>query len=135
MARTRTRWYEKHGISKERYIELKNVCLQYDQYKRKDRELRLGDYCRRGGNQAYSLPDPTGREAARNADSVYARKMRIIERAANEACGPLACAMLRHVTTGCSMEMTSAPCGRRQFFQLRREFFAILDRLWDECMF
>ena len=132
MGRTRTRWYEKREISKERYLELKNVCLQYEQYRRQDWRLRNGDLRVCGGNQAYAQPDPTGRAAARNADSVYAKKMRAIERAAEESCGPLAWHMLAHVTTGRPVESLDAPCGRRQFFKLRREFFIALDRIWEE---
>lgn len=135
MGRTRTKWFEKHGISKERYLELRSICMQYDQYRRKDWELRMGDAPKRSGNRVYSgTPDPTGHEAARRADSLPARKMRAIERAAEESCGAFAWAILENVTHGKPMETIDAPHGLRQMYQLRREFFAALDRIWDEMI-
>lgn len=134
MAKIRTVWYEKHGISRMRYQELVLICRRYPEYRAEDLRIRRGEIDRReGGNEtARGTPDPTGNRAVRWADSRPRRKMRAIERAAEEACGCFARMMLDHVTAGRPVEAIAPPCGNRAFYQMRREFFVRLDALWEE---
>ena len=110
MARERTLWYEKRGMSRLRVLELKLVCQRYAEY---TAEIPVG------ADWENSLP---------------VRKRRAIEAAARAASEELYPYLMQHVTTGVLPEKLCAPCGSRQFYQARRRFFVELHRLWDEAM-
>lgn len=105
MARIRSKLMEKQGISRERYRELLHFSRQY-------REIR-----QRG-----------------EADPL-AWRVPVIERAAAAADEFLAPYILENVTTGRTFEQMTAPCGRGQFFQARRRYFAELDSILREVCY
>lgn len=112
-------------ISPARYEELKSICRQY-------REMRMVVSMaeRYGHHRALSG------DASRDRELPEARRVRIIEQTAmaagGEAVGP---AILRNVTEGQIYAKLRPPCGERQFYQLRLEFYRELDKqLWRyEC--
>lgn len=89
-----------YDISDKRYVELLNFCLQYD-------------------------------ELSVRHDKRSARKIAIIEEALQEACpNETVRFYLRNaIRWGLAYEKLGAiPLGRRQFYDLRRKFFHILDQ-------
>ena len=129
----RTAWFEKHGIDRERYFELVHICLQYDKYKTQDLKIRRGEVDRdSAGNTAYTPSDTTGNTATAWADSRPGKKKKAIETAAKMTCGSMAKMMLAHVTKGKPVETLYPPCGIKEFYRMRREFFAALNELWEK---
>ena len=125
--------YEKYGISKDRYLELKYLARQYDAMKRAEAKLQRGETDRpeRGGHTAWKQPDPTGNAAIFIAMRSHAAKIAAIDAAAWEASGHSAAmrdAILKSVTRGIIYERMSVPSGRAQFLRARRQFYVELDR-------
>ena len=123
------------GISPARYEELKFICRQYREYKRRLNQARAGIVDRQERRSgAWHKPDPTGNAAISLADHPCARRVQLIERCANAVAEPvLAAAILRSVSEGTGYDRLNPPCGIRQFYILRLLFFIELDRsLWDE---
>lgn len=126
---------EEYGISELRYDELKALCRRYDELRELERRFRLGDCGEKRGNSGAwkGRPDPTAAEALRRASSPYKWQIDAIDAAADTACGGLGAevrrAIMRNVTDGTPFEQLGCvPCGRRQFYELRRLFFVYLDR-------
>lgn len=116
---------DKYGISRYAYRELLNFCLQYP-----DKKLQLeGMYGPRAVNLTGmpgggDISDPTAQTAIRTErlrDDVEA-----IEAAAKEADEAIAPYILRNVSSGTPYEYMPVPCGRRQFYEMRRKFFYLL---------
>lgn len=125
----RTAWYEKRGITKARYLELKGIAGQYDEMIRKERELRAGEVDRaEEGNVAWKKKDPTGNTALMIVSKSYAPRIRAIEEAARAVDACMWKYILNNVARGESWEKMRPPCGCRQFHQKRRLFFAELDK-------
>ena len=122
---------DEYGISGERYRELLHMCRQYDEMRRRLDRIRAGaeDPHASGSGAAGLVKDPTGNRAVRAADSWCAARIHAIEQAAIAADPSLCRYILRNVTRGVSYERMDAPCGRRQFFEVRRRFFWELDQL------
>lgn len=59
------------------------------------------------------------------------RRMRAIDEALDTLNPVIAECVRKNVTLGIRFEYMPVPCGRRQFFEARREFFRALDRLVD----
>lgn len=132
-SKVRTAWYEKHGISRERYYELVYICSQYDEYRREDLRFRRGEIdCKARGNSSYAPSDPTGNTASSWADNRAGKKKAAIEAAAKVSCGELAKFMLAHVAKGKPVETLHPPCGEKEFYNMRRMFFAALHELWEK---
>lgn len=93
-----------YQLSKERYKELEYFCLQYN-YKKQ----------------------------IKNKDSAEGRKARIdigiINHVATIVSSELAKYIVENVSTGKSWEQIAPPCGRRQFYFLRRKFFYLLSKI------
>ena len=114
------------GISKHRYRELYNFCLQYPDFTREKKDCyaisatKYGDAPRGSG-----VSNPT----AISAEKAYklSKNIDLIESAAIEAGGDIYPYLLKAVTEGCSWEDVYPPCGRRQFYQARRRFFYLLN--------
>lgn len=119
----------KYGVSEWRYRELQYFCYQYKEKKamaerclhpsavRLDREGRGGD-----------VSDPTA--AAMIKRERLLADVEAIEVCAKEAVrgnGPVAQALLTHVTRRNPPPVDLLPCGRRQFYEARRRFFVLLD--------
>lgn len=120
--------YEDAGISKFRYLELKNIARQYDQMRREEAKLRHGETDRKeGGNQTWRQPDPTGNAAIGIAMKSNARKIKAIEDSARAAGPEIYRWLMRCVTRGETFEKMGPPCGRAQFYAARRRFFIELD--------
>ena len=56
------------------------------------------------------------------------RDIGLIEQTAQEAVGGLYPYILKNVTEDITYEHMGVPCGRRQFYFMRRKFFCLLDR-------
>lgn len=128
MARIRTKRYETAEISRDRYRELAAVARQYDELKHAEKQWRAGEVDRRGHRCVFwRMPDPTGNEAMRLAQSPYAWKIAAIEQSAAAAAPDICEYILRNVTRGARFEEMDVPCHRNTFFRGRRRFFIELD--------
>lgn len=126
----RTKRYEGYGISRDRYMELKFIARQYDAMIAAEKRLRNGETDRKGGRSGkWKQTDPTGNAAVDIACRSLAPRIRAIEDSARAACGEDALwkYIMRCVTRGETWEMMAPPCGRRQFYAMRRRFFIELD--------
>ncbi len=125
----RTAWYEKRGITKGRYLELKGIAAQYDWMRAQERKLRMGEVDREeGGNKTWQKKDPTGNAAIAIVGKSYAGKIRAVEESAKAVDMLLWKYILRCVTRGESWDKMMLPCGQRQFYAKRRLFFIELDK-------
>lgn len=118
---------EKYEISKYRYRELKNFCLQYDEKKQRLAALRgLGAVTY--SNEAHSgeFSNPTASKAERAQQ--LAKDIELIEQTAYEVGKTHFKTILLNITS-CAMpyEKLQANCGKRQFYEMRRMFFISLD--------
>lgn len=120
-----------YGIGEARYRELEYFCLQYGEKQALLRAVGPGRGWRVGdGGKGGGMPgDPTGEAVARRER--LARDVEDIEAAAREAVGggpdaPMVGWLLRYVTRPDKPLLDQMPCGRRQFFELRRRFFCLL---------
>lgn len=120
------------GISPYRYDELRAVCRQYRECKRRLAMAHSGIVDRperRSG--AWKKPDPTGNAAMALADHPDARRVKLIEQCADAVAEPvIAAALLKYVTEGRAWEYQSPrpPIGRNQFYILALLFYIELDR-------
>lgn len=120
------------GISPARYDELRAICRQYRECKRRVALASAGIVDRperRAG--AWHRPDPTGNAAMALADHPDARRVKLIEQCAAAVAEPvIAGALLKYVTEGRAWEYQSPrpPIGRMQFYILALLFYIELDR-------
>lgn len=120
------------GISPARHDELRAVCRQYRECKRRLAMAHAGIVDRperRSG--AWKKPDPTGNAAMALADHPDARRVKLIEQCADAVAEPvIAAALLKYVTEGRAWEYQSPrpPIGRNQFYILALLFYIELDR-------
>lgn len=125
----RTAWYERRGITKGRYLELKGIASQYDWMRSQERKLRMGEVDREeSGNKTWHKKDPTGNTALAMISRSYAPRIQAIEEAAKAVDISLWKYIIRCVCRGESWEKMTPPCGQRQFYAKRRLFFAELDK-------
>lgn len=118
--------YEDYGISKHRYLELKNFCLQYDEKKRKVRYNGSKAISYDGMPHAQNVGNPVETEAIRNI--MNQRDCEIIEQAAIEASPQLYPYILMNVTKGIAYEyLGNVPICKKDFYGYRRLFFCCLD--------
>lgn len=134
--REHSKYLEAAGIDKLRLFELSYLCRQYRANVRTVERARAGIVDRRKGSGAWRRPDPTGNAAVNIAALPEARRVRLIEKSANEAGGPVfADAIISSACDGVAYEhmRKKPPCGRNQFYRMRREFYVRLDaNLWTE---
>ena len=120
------------GISEYRLTELKAVCRQYPAYKKWLTNARAGIVDRpEGRSSAWHKPDPTGNAAIRIADSMAARRVKLIEQSANAVSEPIvARGLLKYVTEGTAYDYQHPrpPVGRNQFYILALLFYIEMDR-------
>lgn len=119
---------DEYGISRARYYELLSFCRQYEEKKEKLRALRgLSAVQNDGMPHGHDPGDPTGKKALRALQ--LRDDIEIVEKCV-EACVVEAAreALLANVTRGTAPEMYSIPYSRRQFYELRRRFFFLLDQ-------
>ncbi len=119
------------NISRHRYRELKEFCLQYGEKKEKLRQLyslssAQPDVAVMGGEP--------GKPTERKAISALQLKndMEIIDEALKDACGAdvgLLPLLKKNVTEGVGFDRLGyVPCSIRNFYQIRRKFFFLLDK-------
>lgn len=121
----KSRWY----ISKYRYLELKNMCLQYPEWKKElqfDNGLYSNSMIRISGDQI-EFKDSVFNLAKRQSE--INRKIKLIEDVAKISSGDLSAYILECIFFGKSYEVLQPPCGRRQFYEKYREFFWMLDKV------
>ncbi len=116
-----------YGISKYRYRELSNFCLQYKEFKKE----RLNCYSLDGSvldgmPRGNYLSDPTMNKAEKAIR--LGNYIELIEQTAIEACGDLYPYIIKAVTEGLTWDFLLPPCGRRQFYNERRKFFFLLNK-------
>ncbi|MCL2518644.1 MAG: hypothetical protein FWF15_08785 [Oscillospiraceae bacterium] len=112
---------------------MKNFCLRYDEFKNE-----INDILSSVGGSSYAdkrrvsnrIGDPTAEKTLRIEN--LSRKRELIEQTALEAGGEIYQPLLNNVTTGVTYEQMKARgieilCGRRQFYEKRRNFFWLLN--------
>lgn len=122
---TRDLSLDKFNISKHRYRELCNFCLQYPEWLEQKRDCYgLSTRNMTGMPNGSGTSDPT----AARAGKAYrlGENIELVEQTAIEACGTLYPWILKAVTQGFSWDVLQPPCGRVQFYQARRKFFFLL---------
>lgn len=119
---------EKYEISKYRYRELKNFCLQYNEKKQQLTALRgLGAVIYNDEPHGSGISNPTAAKAERAQQ--LARDIDLIEQTVMEVDSVNYDSLLANVTaTNLPYEYLSPACGRRQFYEGRRKFFYLLDK-------
>lgn len=122
--------YEKYGISRERYNELRAFCRQYPEWKSEASSL-LGV-----GAQQYSdmphgtdVSDPVARAAMKRMH--LAEKIEMVERVAHSVGeGRWYAALIQHCCMGKSLDCIDPvlipTSNRNAFYAIRREFFIAL---------
>ena len=93
---------DNYGISRERYRELLNFCLQYN------------DWRRQAGNKS------TG--------DIYRKNIETVEDCARQADPAIAEYIIKSVTQGIPYEWMDVPMSRKHFYLRRRKFFFLLDK-------
>lgn len=124
------------GVTPARYAELRAVCRQYQEYRRKAARQRAGLVDRSNVSSAgpWHRPDPTGEAAVSLAGYLAERRVNMIEESVREVAEEaLERALLLSVTESVPYDVLHPPCGCRQFYALRLRFFIALDRhMWRE---
>lgn len=116
---------DEYGISKHRYRELYNFCLQYPEFiKEKQDCYSLGSAPLSGMPKGSGVSNPT----ANSAERAYrlGKNIELIEQTAIEACGELYPYIIKAVTEGFTWWDITPPCGKNQFYDARRRFFFLL---------
>ena len=118
----------KYDISKYRYRELKNFCLQYREKKMQlDSITLLGAVGTESSGNSNKISDRTATDAIRISE--IKNDIACIEDSAKEAAGEVIDKyLLANVVDEISYEYMDAPIGRRQFYEIRRKFFYILSQ-------
>lgn len=125
---------EKHGISKYRYGELRNFCLQYPEWLNelqsspdalKSKQIDGMPMQPTGGNS-----DQTGNLAIRHVE--LRERCEMVERAAMQASSGLYQYIIRSVCYDEPMwylrDVMGMPCSKDAFYDARRYFFYLLDK-------
>lgn len=114
-----------YNISRAKYNELKYFCMQYDEKKKKlQRGYGLAAVDNDGQPKGNLPGNPTEQEALRRA--MLQQDIDTIEQTAIEADDRIYPHILKNVTEGIPYEWMDIPCGRRQFYEVRRYFFYLL---------
>lgn len=120
------------GISPARYDELRAICRQYWECKRRLAWAHAGIVDRpERWSGAWKKPDPTGNAAMALADHPDAKRVKLIEQCAAAVAEPVvARGLLLYVTKGRAWEYQSPrpPIGRNQFYVTAQLFYIELDR-------
>lgn len=116
-----------YNISKYRYRELKNFCLQYREKKMQLNSITLlGSAGTENNCKGNTISDRTANDAIRIAE--IKNDIELIESSAREADETIQKYILANVVDEIPYEYMDAPIGRRQFYAVRRKFFYILSQ-------
>lgn len=132
--RLRDMSWDDYGISKFRYRELKNFCLQYDEKKSKiHRGMKSMSYDGMPGG-SMSTESPVETQAIQNTQ--YLQDIRMIEEAAVKTNPTIWKYILRSVTQDMPYEyimydeeLGRIPMGQTEFYANRKLFYHYLDEL------
>lgn len=116
---------DEYGISKHRYRELNNFCLQYPEFlKEKQGCYSLSAVVADDMPKGSGTSNPT----ASSAERAYrlGKNIELIEQTAIEAGGDLYPYILKAVAYGVTWDILQPPCGKNQFYKARRRFFFLL---------
>lgn len=119
---------EEFGISLSRYRELYYFCQQYHEKKealQRCYSVKSELISNMSGN-TYMLTNSA--EQQMDKTNKLSRDISLIEQTAQEAVGGLYPFILKNVTEDITYEHMGVPCGRRQFYFMRRKFFCLLDQ-------
>lgn len=125
-----------YWISKHRFYEVYHFCLQYNEWRD---EYRAMDGLRAVSCDAMprgsTVADPTAALAARRA--ALRQKMELVERTATATDAVLGKYLLKAVTNEgipytYLREVMGMPCGRNQYYALRRKFYWVLSEVMNE---
>ncbi len=120
------------GITPARYDELRAICRQYRECKRRLAWAHAGIVDRpERRSSSWHRPDPTGNTALALADHPDARRVKLIEQCAAAVAEPvIARCLIKYVTEGKAWEYQTPqpPIGRNQFYVTAQRFFIELDR-------
>lgn len=114
-----------YNISKEKYLELKYFCMQYEEKKQEiQQSYGLRSVANDGQPHGNSMGNPTENQAIRNA--MLRSDIELIEQTAMEADAEIYQYIIRNVAYGISYEYLGVPKARKQFYESRRYFFFLL---------
>lgn len=116
---------EEFDISKFRYRELLNFCMQYEEKKKKVKEFcQISAVKYSGMPKGNKIADPT----AEKADMLLRLKedIELIEQTAIEADGEIYKQLLDNITKGISYLHLDVPYSKASFYRKRKKFFFLL---------
>ena len=127
MAQIRSKISEKspYYISKYRFLELKNFCRQYSEWRLEITKLNW--YGQIGDGRGSDISDPTERLAERAIS--FKRRLEMVEQAVIWADPDIYEWILRAVTEGIGYGSLNVPCSRDYFYDRYRRFFWKLSQL------
>lgn len=130
--RLRDMTWDDYGITKYRYRELKNFCLQYPEKRAKvsyGLNATGANIAIRNGH----ISRPTESQAVKN--SRYSKDILMIENSAREASAVIYPWIIKSVTEDLSyddieydQQLGQIPICKKDFYGLRRKFYSILDK-------
>ena len=106
-----------YGISRERYLELRYFCLQYGSKKKE-----ILDFQWKNKNRSKEEIDFDKARLKK-----LEKEIEMIEDCAKIVGAEMMEYILKSVTKDVSYEVLFVPCGRRQFYEIKRKFFKLLD--------
>ncbi len=118
----------KYNISGARYRELFYFCRQYNEWKQELSVIATVKPQQLTGMPSgkNDISNPTADAAAKRVE--LTAKCALVEQTTIETSPELYQYILENVTQGTRYEYMSLPCGRRQFYELRRKFFFLLSQ-------
>lgn len=115
------------NIEADRYDELFYFCKQY-----KNREKRIESLYGLKGMGFDDMPHGSDVGNPTEQTAIMIDKLKtenaLIRKCAEEVSHVFASYILKNVTEGIAYEYLEPPCGRRQFYDMRREFFKKLSK-------
>jgi hypothetical protein len=116
---------DEYNISKYRYRELLNFCLQYEEKKKRLREFcEISAVTYSGMPTGNKIGDPTAEKAM--ARTKLKADIELIEQTAIEADAEVYSQLLESVTKGISYCYLDVPYSRASFYRKRKRFFFLL---------
>lgn len=122
----------KYHLPKHRYYELKHFCMQYPDWENEYRRLELCGIPEASFDiYSHGEPsDPTARLAM--LKTIYSDKLGMVDACCETTDRDIGPYIKVAVIQGCTYDKLNArlcvPCGRKEFYELYRRFFYILDK-------